>query len=105
MIRGRYVKIPSRPPREPWGRRFTNRVARAVPFGNDRVYLSLWLEEEDRPGGVTRVVPWLFFYNDETGFALRLVRLPGAKIVERWDPEHEEWLERFICPEPAEDET
>lgn len=97
--------IPDCPPPERWGTRLTNRIAQWLPFGNDRLYLSMWLQVHVSPGGAHRVVPWLCLYNDARNTMQLLVRLPGAKLVEMWDPEHEQWLERFVPADVVEDES
>lgn len=99
------MNIPDFVPTTSPGRRLTDLIARNVPFGNDRLYVSLWLEERAMSSGVKRIVPWLYLYNDQRGTVRRLVRLPGAKLVELWDPRDEEWLEYpFVDSDVADDE-
>jgi len=95
------VNIPNRVPAVRRTRRLTDLIARNVPFGNDRMYVSLWLEEHHLSPGVKRLVPWLFLYNDERCTARKLFRLPGSKLVELWTPEDEQWLHH---PEDARNE-
>lgn len=90
-------------PTESWGTRLTTRIARNLPFGNDRVYLSLWLRAYQLPGGASRIVPWLCLFNDELDLAMPVLRLPGAKIVEMWDPDEEVWLQRLASVDEGDE--
>lgn len=70
-----------------------DRLARRLPFGLRRVYLSLWLNVEDVSPGVERVVPKLaLFIERDWTTCIPLFQLPGAKLVELWDARDEPWL-------------
>ena len=87
-------RVPDHVPIDP-GKTVMDWLAPHLPLGNGKVYLSLWLRVCEISPGIHRVAPWLTLYadRDDSCFALRLFPLPGAKIVELWDPETERWLE------------
>lgn len=75
-------------------RSIVDRLAPHLPFGFESVYVSLWLQSRPVAPKVDRLIPWVMLFVERQGcsVAVRLFRLPGAKLVELWDPQRDEWL-------------
>ena len=89
------MSAPDRVPTRTLGRRFTDALARRLPWGHERIYFSLWIMSRSVAPGVDQVIPYLTLYVEFESFgaALRVLRLPGAKLAELYDIHDEEWLE------------
>lgn len=85
------TRVPDRIPAPAARRRFIDWFAPRMPFGHDRLYLTLRVKVRDMGGSVQQAIPYLMLV---VGWAwIPLMRLPGSKLVELHDPLSDPWLQ------------